>query len=181
MSRKGKQRKIRGDSKLHSLPPARRAELRDLLLGGAKYREAKAWLLETCGETTTGAALTNFWVTECQPVRDEETSLTATVADGIIQRIGSTDWDAATEELMKQTTFELLNGQEVDPKTKAAYVREWVKIRAAKESEAKTKAAAQSKQEAGIDALVDAVKGDKEAEELLRKLNERLAAKGGRE
>jgi hypothetical protein len=180
MIRKRK-RKVRGDSKLHKLKPTGRvAELRDLLLGGATFREARKWLLETCQETTTGDALSRFWALECQPLKDEETSLTAAAAEGIIGRMGAVDWDAATEELMKQTTFELLNGQEVDPKTKAVYVREWVKIRGVKESEAKTRKAAQTKEEAGIDALVEAAKGDKEAEELLRKLNERLAGKGGR-
>jgi hypothetical protein len=181
MIRKRK-RKARGDSKLHHLQPASRvAELRELLLGGATYREAKAWLLEQCQVTTTGSALSNFWAVECQPVKDEETSLTAAAADGIIDRIGNVDWDAATEELMKQTTFELLSGQEVDAKTKAAYVREWVKIRSVKDTEAKTRKAAQAKEEAGIDALVEAAKGDPEAAELLRQLHERLARKGGRE
>jgi hypothetical protein len=179
MIRKRK-RKVRGDSKLHSLKPESRVlELRDLLLGGATYKEAKDWLWEHCQETTTGDALGRFWALECQPIKDEEVSLTVAVAEGMIDRIGAVDWDSATEELMRQTTFELLNGQEVDAKTKAAYVREWVKIRTQKGNEAKTKQAAQTKEEAGIDALVEAAKGDKEAEELIRKLNERLKKKGG--
>jgi hypothetical protein len=178
MIRKRK-RKTRGDSKLHHLKPESRVlELRDLLLSGATYKQAKVWLWENCQETTTGDALGRFWALECQPIKDEETSLTAAVADGVIDRIGAVDWDAATEELMRQTTFELLNGQDVDAKTKAAYVREWVKIRTQKGNDAKVKQAAQTKEEAGIDALVEAAKGDKEAEELLRKLNERLAKKG---
>lgn len=176
-----RKRKTRSDSKLHNLQPESRvAELRDLLLSGAGYEEAKAWLWKTCQVTTTGDALGRFWAQVCQPIKDEQTSLTAAVADGIIDRIGAVDWDAATEELMKQTTFELLSGRDVDEKTKATYVRNWVKIRGVKESEAKTRKAAQTKEEAGIDALVEAAKGDKEAEELLRKLNERLAKKGGR-
>lgn len=179
-----KGRKPRGDSKLHSLKPESRVlELRDLLLSNATYREVKAWLWETCGETTTGAALTEFWRKECQPIRDEEISVTAAVADGIVDRAGHVDWDGATEELMRQTTFELLSGQGVDAKTKAVYVREWLKLRGQKQETEKAKAAAQTKEEAGIDALMDATKGDKEAQELLRKLNARLLKmkKGGAE
>jgi hypothetical protein len=178
MIRKRK-RKTRGDSKLHNLKPESRVlELRDLLLSNATYKEVKAWLWETCQVTTTGDALGRFWQLECQPIKDEETSLTAAVADGVIGRVGNVNWDAATEELMKQTTFELLSGQAVDEKTKAAYVREWVKLRGQKDAAEKTKKAVQTKEEAGIDALVEAAKGDKEAEELLRKLNDRLARKG---
>lgn len=179
MIRKRK-RKVRGDSKLHNLKPESRVmELRDLLLSGATYKEAKKWLWETCQVTTTGDALGRFWALECQPIKDEELSLTAAVAEGMIDRIGAVDWDAATEELMRQTTFELLSGQQVDGKTKVAYIREWNKLRGQKDAAAKAADLARSKEEAGIDALVEAAKGDKEAEELLRKLNERLKKKGG--
>jgi hypothetical protein len=174
-------RKVRGDSKLHNLKPESRVmELRDLLLGGATYKEAKKWLWENCQETTNAEALTNFWRYECQPIKDEEISLTAAVAEGLIDRIGAVNWDAATEELMRQTTFELLSGKEVDAKTKVIYIREWNKLRGQKDAAAKAQDLARSKEEAGIDALVEAAKGDKEAEELLGKLNERLAKKGGR-
>lgn len=174
-------RKPRGDSKLDKLTPESRVlELRDLLLSGATYKEAKKWLLETCEVTTTGDALMRFYKRHVQPLKDEEMSLTAAVAEGLISRVGAVDWDAATEELMRQTTFELLSGQEVDPKTKVNYLRVWSKIREQKGNEAKAQDLARSKEEAGIDALVEAAKGDKEAEELLRKLNERLKAKGGK-
>jgi antirestriction protein len=180
MIRKRK-RKVRGDSKLHHLKPESRVlELRDLLLSGATYKEAKKWLWENCQVTTTGDALGRFWALECQPIKDEETSLTSAVAEGIIDRIGAVDWDSATEELMRQTTFELLSGQSVDGKTKVSYIREWNKLRSQKDASAKAQDAARTKEEAGIDALVEAARGDKEAEELLRKLNERLARKGGR-
>jgi hypothetical protein len=178
MIRKRK-RKVRGDSKLHSLKPESRVlELRDLLLGGATYKEAKAWLWDNCQVTTTGDALGRFWAKECQPIKDEELSLTAAVAEGVIDRIGAVDWDGATRELMKQTTFEMLSGQQVDAKTAGIYVRNMLKIRAQDDAAAKLKEAARTKEEAGIDALVEAAKGDKEAEELLRKLNERLRKKG---
>lgn len=179
MIRKRK-RKTRGDSKLHNLKPESRVmELRDLLLSNATYKEVKKWLWETCQTTTTGDALGRFWDLECQPIKDEETSLTAAVADGIIDRIGAVDWDAATEELMRQTTFELMSGQDVDGKTKVAYLREWNKLRGQKSADRKAGDLSRSKEEAGIDALVEAAKGDKEAEDLLRKLNARLVKKGG--
>lgn len=175
-----KKRKSNSNSKLDYLKPESRVlELRDLLLDGASYRQAKEWLAEHCQVTTTGDALGRFFRKHCQPIIDEATSLTAAVAEGMIDRIGVVDWDSATEELMKQTTFELLSGQQVDPKTKAAYVREWVKLRNQKSSEKKADELSRTKEEAGIDALVEATKGDKEAEELLRRLNERLKKKGG--
>lgn len=174
-----KKRKVRGDSKLHSLKPESRVlELRDLLLGGATYKQAKAWLWETCQVTTTGDALGRFWALECQPIKDDEMSLASAVAEGLINRIGAVDWDAATEELMRQTTFELLSGQQVDAKTKIIYIREWNKLRGQKDAAAKAQDLARTKEEAGIDALVEAAKGDKEAEELLRKFNERINRKG---
>lgn len=180
MIRKRK-RKTRGDSKLHNLKPESRVlELRDLLLSGATYKQAKEWLWENCQETTTGDALSRFWKLECQPIKDEEMSLAAAVAEGLINRIGTVDWDAATEELMRQTTFELLSGQSVDTKTKVIYIREWNKLRGHKDAASKAQELARTKEEAGIEALVEAAKGDKEAQELLRKFNERLAKKGGR-
>lgn len=161
-------RKTRGDSKLHNLKPESRVlELRDLLLSNATYKEVKKWLWEVCGETTTGDALGRFWRKECQPIKDEETSLTAAVADGLVARAGNVDWDAATRELMSQTTFELMSGHEVDPKTKVIYIREWNKMRNAEGANAKAKDMAKTKEEAGIDALVEAAKGNPEAQRAL--------------
>lgn len=175
-----RKRKARGDSKLDKLKPESRVlELRDLLLGGATYKDAKKWLLETCKETTTGDALRRFWLRHCQPIKDEEMSLASAAAEGLVDRAGATDWDTAITEFMKQTTFEILSGQEVDAKTKALFVRNWVKLRESTHAAAKAKEAIRTKEEAGIDALLDAVKGDKEGEDLLRRLNERLAKKGG--
>lgn len=174
-----KKRKVRGDSKLHNLKPESRVlELRDLLLSNATYKEVKKWLWETCGETTTGYALGNFWALECQPIKDEEMSLTAVVAEGIIDRAGNVNWNAAITEFMKQTTFEILSGEDVDAKTKALYARNWVKLKESDEAVAKAKESTRTKEEAGIDALMDAAKGDKEAEKLLKRFHERLKEKG---
>ncbi len=175
-----RKRKARGDSKLDKLKPESRVlELRDLLLAGATYKEAKAWLLETCNTTTTGDALMHFWHRHCQPIKDEEMSLAAAAAEGLVDRAGAVDWDTAITEFMKQTTFEIISGQEVDAKTKAIYARNWVKLKESNQAAAKAREFVRSKEEAGIDALLDAVKGDKQAEDLLRQLNERLAKKGG--
>ena len=174
-----KKRKARGDSKLDNLKPESRVlELRDLLLGGATYKEARAWLLETCRETTNGEALTNFWRRHCQPIKDEEMSLTAVAAEGIIDRVGNVNWNAAITEFMKQTTFEILSGQDVDAKTKALYARNWVKLKESDEAAAKAKESTRTKEEAGIDALMDAAKGDKEAEDLLKRFHAKLKEKG---
>ena len=115
---------------------------------------------------------------ECQPIKDEEMSLTAVAAEGIIDRVGNVNWNAAITEFMKQTTFEILSGQDVDAKTKALYARNWVKLKESDEAAAKAKESTRTKEEAGIDALMDAAKGDKEAEDLLKRFHAKLKEKG---
>ena len=75
-------------------------------------------------------------------------------------------------------TFEILSGQAIDPKTADVYVKNVLKIREQEAAEKRLRESARTKEEAGIDALADAAKGDKEAEELLRKFHARLREKG---
>lgn len=171
-----KKRKARGDSKLDNLKPESRVlELRDLLLGGATYKKARIWLLETCRETTNAEAMTRFWQRHCQPIKDEEMSLTAAAAEGYIDRMGKTDWDSAMRELMKQTTFEILSGQAVDPKVAGVYVKNMLKIRDQDDAASRAAEAARTKEEAGVDALMESAKGNKKAMALLKQFQEAIA------
>lgn len=103
-------RKPRADSKLDNLTPESRVlELRDLLLSGASQQECKDWLLAECGVTTTGDALTRFWKKHCAPVIKEKRQLAAMKAEAIGDLAGSTDWDAASLESLRQMVFEFMS------------------------------------------------------------------------
>lgn len=168
-----KNSKPRGDSKLDSLKPESRVlELRDLLLSGATYAEAKAWLLETCQETTTGDALMRFWRRHCQPIRDDERKLAAVKAEGIVDGAGRTDWNAGTLELVKQVSFEMMSGQVTDPKTAEKFIKLILKADAQDAAREKFKAATKSKIEEGLEALFAEIKGNRKAEALFTQLQE---------
>jgi uncharacterized protein HemY len=166
-------KKPRSDSKLDTLTPESRVcELRDMLLAGASQAECKGWLLETCGVTTTGDALTRFWRKHCKPIKDEERQLAAVKAEGIIQEAGRTDWNAGTLELVRQVSFEMMSRQSVDPETAEKFIKLVLKADAQEQAREKLKAATKSKIEEGLEALFAEIKGNRKAEEIFKQLRE---------
>jgi hypothetical protein len=166
-------KKPRSDSKLDNLTPESRVcELRDLLLSGASQRECKGCLLETCGVTTTGDALTRFWKKHCQPIRNEERKLAAVKAEGIIEEAGRTDWNAGTLELVKQVSFEMMSGQATEPKVAEKFIKLVLKADAQEQCREKIKAASKSEIEKGLDALLAEIQGKPKALALFTQLKE---------
>jgi hypothetical protein len=49
--------------------------------------------------------------------------LAAVKAEAIIDGSGRTDWNTATMELVKQVSFELMSGQQVDTKTAEKFIK----------------------------------------------------------
>ena len=168
-------RKPRADSKLDNLTPESRVlELRDLLLSGASQQECKQWLAKECGVTTTGDALTRFWKKHCLPIVRESRQLAAVKAEGILAD-RATDWDAATLELVRQVSFEMMSGQRTDPKVAEKFIKLILKADAQEQSREKLKAATKTKIEEGLDALFAEIKGNKKAEALFAQLQEVVA------
>lgn len=161
-------RKKRSDSKLDSMKPESRVmELRDKLLANEGHAEILEWLLLECGVSSSTSALTQFYKFHCAPVVRERTQLSAVKAEVIVDGAGRTNWNAATMELVKQTSFEIMNGQSIDHKTAEKFIKLVLKADAQEQSRAKAKDLSKDKAEAGIEALADDAKGNAEAEAAL--------------
>lgn len=102
-------RKPRSDSKLDTLPESRVLELRDGLLSGWSYEDARSWLLTECAVSCSLSALSAFFKRHCAPVLKERRQLAALKAEAIAEDAGSTDWDAASIERLRQMVFEFMS------------------------------------------------------------------------
>jgi hypothetical protein len=107
-------KKPRSDSKLDSLPESRVLELRDGLLGGWKYDEALSWLAAECGVSSSLAALSAFYRRHCAPVVKSRLQLASLKAEAIGEMAGSTDWDTASIERLRQMVFEFMADPNAD-------------------------------------------------------------------
>ncbi|WP_196301236.1 hypothetical protein, partial [Streptococcus pneumoniae] len=76
-----------------------------------------------CSVSCSGSALTNFYKRHCLPVLRESRALAAVKAEAIVEDSGRTDWNAATMELVKQVSFEMLSGHRTDPKVAEKFVK----------------------------------------------------------
>lgn len=162
-------KKPRADSILDTqLKEAQKEELRAMLMSGYSHAECKAWLSQHCGVVVkSGDTLTTFWRRHCAPLVNENRKLASVKAENYVDASKRTDWDSATTELMKQATFEILSGQTLDPKTADIFVKNVLKIREQDDARERARKAERTKEEAGIDALAEEAKGNKEAEAAL--------------
>ena len=150
-------------------------ELRTRLLKGEGHSEIVEWLT-TEGIDTAGPRLSEFWKKHCKPIKDEADQLAAVKAEGIIDGAGRTDWNAATMELVKQVSFEMMSGQRTDPKTAEKFIKLILKADKQDQDREKLKAASKSKIEEGLDALFAEIKGNKKAEIIFAQLQEVVKA-----
>jgi hypothetical protein len=107
-------RKPRSDSKLDSLPESRVLELRDGLLGGWRYEEALSWLASECGVCSSLSALSAFYKRHCAPVVKQRLQLASLKAEAIAEDAGTTDWDKASIESLRQMVFEFMTTPNAD-------------------------------------------------------------------
>lgn len=105
------------------MPESRVLELRDKLLANEGYQEILEWLAVDCGVTVSISALTPFYLRHCAPLIREQRAMNAVKAETIVDEAGRTDWNAATLELVKQVSFEMLSGQRTDPKVAEKFVK----------------------------------------------------------
>lgn len=163
-------KKPRADSILDSqLTEAQREELRAMLMSGRSHAECKSWLSQSCGVVVkSGDTLTTFWKRHCAPLVNENRKLTSVKAENYVDAAKRTDWDSATTELVKQVTFEILSGQQIDVKTADVYVKNVLKIREQDDARERLREACRSKEEAGIDALTAEAEGNPEAQAALK-------------
>jgi len=170
-------KKPRKDSKLDSMPEHRQLELRDKLLANEGHDEILSWLAVECGVSVVRSSLTAFYKRHCAPLVRERRALSAVKAEVIVEDAGRTDWNAATIELAKQVSFELMSGQTVDFKTAEKFLKLVLKADAQAQTKEKAKEAARDKTEAGIDALTEEAKGNKEAQAALKAYVEAIRKK----
>jgi hypothetical protein len=160
-------RKPRKDSKLDAMPESRQMELRDKLLANEGHEEILGWLAVECGVSVVASALTSFYRRHCAPLIRERRQLSAVKAEVIVDDAGRTDWNAATMELVKQVSFEIMSGQAIDHETAEKFIKLILKADAQAQTRDKAKDLSKDKAEAGIDALAAEAKGNKEAEAAL--------------
>jgi hypothetical protein len=107
--------KPRSDSKLDTLRPKLRDELRDGLLCGWSYDAANKWLHAECGFSVAPSTFTRFYKRHCAPIIRDRTQLAAAKAEAIGAMAGETDWDAASVESLRQMVFDFMARPEADP------------------------------------------------------------------
>ena len=145
------------------MPESRVLELRDRLLAGERYEALLSWLATECGVVSSLASLSGFYKRHCVPVIRESRQLAAVKAEAIVDDAGRTDWNTATMELVKQVSFEIMSGQQVDTKTAEKFVKLILKADAQATDKDKLTNASKSKIEAGLDALLAEIKGNPKA------------------
>ncbi len=146
-------KKPRADSKLDAMPESRVLELRDMLMASKAYKDIHAWLFSECGVTVDSSALTRFYKRHCAPLVREQRQFAAVKAETIIDGAGRTDWNAATMELVKQVSFELMSGEALDPKLAEKFIKLILKADAQDAAREKASDLRQSKVEAGLDVM----------------------------
>jgi hypothetical protein len=98
--------KPRSDSKLASLPPKQKAELRAWLIEDNKsYEEARELVRQKFGVYTSTGALSKFYRTECFTLRTSEAKAFAEEAVKA-GRASVANLDEATELIIRQRAFE---------------------------------------------------------------------------
>jgi hypothetical protein len=111
------EKKPRSDSKLDSLPERQFIELRDGLLAGWKYAQARNWLLEDCGVQSSLAALSAFYTRHCKPVIREQRQLLALKAEAILEGADTSQFDVAAMHKLKEMAFEMMLTGDAKPDT----------------------------------------------------------------
>jgi len=168
-------KKPRADSKLDTLPESRVLELRDGLLGGWRYDDALSWLSTECAVSSSLSALSAFFKRHCAPVMKDRRQIAALKAETLVGEAGRTDWNAATLELVKQVSFEMMAGEHLDPKISEKFIKLILKADSQDAAREKIKAAAKTKIETGLEALFEEIKGNAKAEGLFKLLQQEVA------
>ena len=124
---------------------------------------------------TSTAGVSGFWRRICSPFLEERMRRSSTLARRIS---GELDSEAVQGALLDQVTaaaFDLMSSPNPDPKAVARYTN--LILKADKQSMDRTKlaAATKSKIEIGLDALADAIKGNKAAEKIYAELRKVVA------
>lgn len=169
-------RKPRSDSKLAHLPEDQRQALTDWLLAGTAYRVVKGRLLSEFGVSTSDDALCRFWNDYCGAAliarRQRAVSLADEVAAEAAREPGR--FDAATIDALKQKAFELAVNPQSDPRDVKGLFMLVLKSRDQELERAKFEESVKGNVERAIEAFLTEIKGDAEAEDLVRKLRGRV-------
>ena len=111
-------KKPRSDSKLMSLPEEQQQQLIDWMLSNMPYHTVKKMCLQKFKVTTSLAALSHFWESECSVAFLARRKRAVTTAEEIAEDAQRTPgrFDAATLQALKQKAFELSISPQADPR-----------------------------------------------------------------
>jgi hypothetical protein len=116
-------KKARGDSKLDTLPPDKKAELIDGLVCGWTYRQAAEWLLEECSVRVSGSAWTPFFERNVEPILKDIRNFAKMSALSLAKRMEEEDlFERATILEFQENAYQLMRTPGADPEEK----RKWM-------------------------------------------------------
>jgi hypothetical protein len=123
MAKKTKERKARGDSKLDTLPPEKKAELIDGLVCGWTYRQAADWLDVECGVSVSGSAWTPFYERHVEPILKDIRSFAKMSARSLAKQMEKENiFEQATIMEFEENAYQLMRTPGADPEEK----RKWM-------------------------------------------------------
>jgi hypothetical protein len=116
-------KKPRGDSKLDTLPPEKKAELIDGLVCGWTYRQAADWLKVECGASVSGSAWTPFHERNVEPILKDIRNFAKMSALSLAKRMEEEDlFEKATILEFQENAYQLMRTPGANPEEK----RKWM-------------------------------------------------------
>lgn len=124
-------KKPRGDSKLDSLPPAKKEELIHGMLGGWTYGQAADWLGVECSLSVSGSAWTPFYQRNVEPILRERKQFAALTAGTLAKMAKETEaFDSAAIAELKEYAYRLIRDPNSDPEETRKWMETLIKAQA---------------------------------------------------
>lgn len=156
--------KPRGDSKLDTLPPDKKAELIDGLVCGWTYRQAAEWLRAECSVSVSGSAWTPFFERNVEPILNDIRNFAKMSARSLARRMEKENlFEQATILEFEENAYQLMRTPGADPEEKRKWMETLLKKMAAARDDRKL--AILEKKAAQADEASSVAKNDKLSDE----------------
>jgi hypothetical protein len=124
-------KKARADSKLDSMPEAKRGELVQGMICGWSYEAARDWCQVECGVCVSLSAFTPFYRRHVEPVLRERKQFAALSASTLAKLAKETEaFDAAAIGELKEYAYRLIRDPNSDPEDARKWMETLIKAQA---------------------------------------------------
>jgi hypothetical protein len=124
-------KKARADSKLDSMPEAKRGELVQGMICGWSYEAARDWCQVECGVCVSLSAFTPFYRRHVEPVLRERKQFAALSAATLAKLAKETEaFDAAAIGELKEYAYRLIRDPNSDPEDARKWMETLIKAQA---------------------------------------------------